>query len=134
MLRSGVGAQPGVGQRCRAPGRCLQCPGTWLARDRDKGTWALLACWTRGLGVVGSLLGGCAGGVPPLPAALTVPWQIPKRWVPRRVRRSRLQRPSRPLPFKLSLRFNGKPWPRLKGLKSGIKAALARLLPDGERT
>lgn len=39
--------------------------------------------------------------------------------------------PSRPLPFKLSPRFNGTPWPRLKGLKSGIKAARARLLPDG---
>lgn len=39
--------------------------------------------------------------------------------------------PSRPLPFKLSPRFNGTPWPWLKGLKSGIKAAWARLLPDG---
>lgn len=65
---------------------------------------------------------------PPAPcvaAAHTVPSQIPKCWLPRYIRRSRIQRPRRPL----SLRFNGKL--RLKGLKSGIKAAVARLLAPG---
>lgn len=53
-----------------ARGLCLRCPGRCPGRcpacDRDKGTRALLACWTRGLGVVA---GGLCWGCPPSPCS-----------------------------------------------------------------
>lgn len=117
MLRSGA---RGLCLRC--PGRC---PGRCPACDRDKGTRALLVCWMRGLGVVGSLPGAVLGVSPrPLQLSRSAGCHGALGGAASSV-------PSRPLPFKLSPRFNGTPWPRLKGLKSGIKAARARLLPDG---
>lgn len=75
----------------------------------------------------GDPAGACASGVPPVPASLQLTrLQIPKLWLPRYIRRSHIHHPWRPL----SLQFNGKL--RLKGLKSGIKAAVARLLAAGD--
>ena len=97
-------------------------------RDGDSGTSALLGRPVCDGAVVGCLL-GCVPAVsrgPCTAAVCTVPLQIPRHWLPRYIRRSHIQRPWRPL----SLQFNGKL--PLKGLKSGIKAAVARLLAAGD--
>lgn len=81
----------------------------------------------------GCVLWGSCWGVcqwcspsPCIAAAYMVLLQVPKLWLPRYIRRSHIHHPWRPL----SLQFNGKL--RLKGLKSGIKAAVARLLAAGD--
>lgn len=128
LLPGPVGEQsPGTGQHHPwvLPVACLALQ---LVCDGDNGTGALLLRWACGRAIAESLCGVCHR-CPPGPcvaAAHTVPLQIPKCWLPRYIRRSRIQRPRHPL----SLRFNGKL--RLKGLKSGIKAAVARLLAAGE--
>lgn len=73
--------------------------------------------------------GVCAVNVPhpPVPAVhmVPVPLKILKRWLPRFIRRSHIPCPSR----LLSLQIQGRL--QLKGLKSGIKATVARLLVPG---
>lgn len=137
--------------RCRFTGLRCSCPGQWASRALGGGSITHGCClwhvpwhhWyvmgTMGhkpcscAGHVAMLLQGACQGVcqwcPPSPcvtAAYTVPLQIPKCWLPRYIRRSHVQHPRRPL----SLRFNGKLW--LRGLKLGIKAAVARLLATGD--
>lgn len=139
-----------VNRSCFTGLRCC-CLGRWASRAQGWGSITHGCCLRRVwwhswyvMGTMGHEHCLCAGHVamplrgawqgvcrrcPPSPrvaAVYTMLLQIPKHWLPRYIRRSHIQRPWCPL----SLRFNGKL--RLKGLKSGIKAAVAQLLAAGD--